>query len=82
MVASWSKGFAQRNYEHLISLTHGDFRSSVEGRVILFLFFTQIVALEIVRRFYESKCQFLFLLKVAKLQIKILNINASHMDKK
>lgn len=54
LVASRPKGFAQRNYEHLVSLTHGDFGSSAVGRVTFFLL--KLAALETVRRFSRSKC--------------------------
>jgi len=54
LVASRPKGFAQRNYEQLVSLTHGDFGSSVVGRATFFLL--KVAALETVRRFSKSKC--------------------------
>ncbi|TKY67333.1 Sec14 cytosolic factor [Spatholobus suberectus] len=54
LVASRPKGFALRNYEHLVSLTHGDFGSSAVGRVTFFLL--KVAALETVRRFSKSKC--------------------------
>ncbi|XP_020214971.1 uncharacterized protein LOC109798940 [Cajanus cajan] len=54
LVASRPKGFAQKNYEHLVSLTHGNFGSSTVGRVTLFLL--KVAALETVRRFSKSKC--------------------------
>jgi len=54
LVASRPKGFAQRNYEQLVSFTHGDFGSSVVGRATFFLL--KVAALEIVRRFSKSKC--------------------------
>ncbi|XP_061373221.1 uncharacterized protein LOC133315585 [Gastrolobium bilobum] len=53
LVASRPKGFAQRNYEHLVSLTHGDFGSSAVGRVTFFLL--KVAALETVRRFSKSR---------------------------
>ncbi|RDX93454.1 sec14, partial [Mucuna pruriens] len=54
LVASRSKGFAQRNYQHLVSLTHGDFGSSAVGRVTFFVL--KVAALETVRRLSKSKC--------------------------
>ncbi|QCD88341.1 hypothetical protein DEO72_LG3g2885 [Vigna unguiculata] len=54
LVASRPKGFAQRNYEQLVSFTHGDFGSSVVGRATFFLL--KVAVLEIVRRFSKSKC--------------------------
>ncbi|XP_014494631.1 sec14 cytosolic factor [Vigna radiata var. radiata] len=54
LVASRPKGFAQRNYEQLVSFTHGDFGSSVVGRATFFLL--KVAALETVRRLSKSKC--------------------------
>ncbi|XP_027347190.1 uncharacterized protein LOC113858668 [Abrus precatorius] len=54
LVESRPKGIAQRNYDHLVSLTHGDFGSSAVGRVTIFLL--KIAALETVRRFSKNKC--------------------------
>ncbi|CAJ1933086.1 unnamed protein product [Sphenostylis stenocarpa] len=54
LVASRPKGFAQRNYEQLVSLTYGDFGSSAVGRVTFFLL--KVAALETVRRFSKSRC--------------------------
>ncbi|KAK7312484.1 hypothetical protein VNO77_36377 [Canavalia gladiata] len=54
LVASRPKGFAQRNYQHLVSLTHRDFGNSAVGRATIFLL--KVAALEAVRRFSKSKC--------------------------
>ncbi|KAL2328735.1 hypothetical protein Fmac_022162 [Flemingia macrophylla] len=54
LVASRPKGFAQKNYEHLVSLTHGNFGSNPVGHVALFLL--KVAALETVRRYSKSKC--------------------------
>ncbi|XP_019454033.1 PREDICTED: uncharacterized protein LOC109355367 isoform X2 [Lupinus angustifolius] len=53
LVASRTKGFAKKNYEHLVSLTHGDFGSSSVGRATFFLL--KLAALEIVRRFSKTR---------------------------
>ncbi|KAJ1381803.1 CRAL-TRIO lipid binding domain [Sesbania bispinosa] len=54
LVASRPKGFAQRNFDHLVSFTRGDFGSSAVGRVTFFLL--KVAALEAVRRFSKSRC--------------------------
>ncbi|CAI8616553.1 unnamed protein product [Vicia faba] len=53
LVASRPKGFAQRCYEPLVSLRHGDFRTTV-GCAALFL--VKVAALETVRRFSKNRC--------------------------
>ncbi|KAK7257797.1 hypothetical protein RIF29_32032 [Crotalaria pallida] len=53
LVASRPKGFVRRNYGHLVSLTHGDFGSSVVGRATFFLL--KVAALEIVRRVSKTR---------------------------
>ncbi|CAK8576030.1 unnamed protein product [Lathyrus sativus] len=53
LVASRPKGFAQRFSEPLVSLRHGDFRTTV-GRAAFFL--VKVAALETVRRFSKSRC--------------------------
>lgn len=53
LVASRPKGFAQRCYEPLVSLRHGDFRTTA-GCAALFL--VKVAALETVRRFSKSRC--------------------------
>ena len=54
LVASRLKGFAHRNYEHLVSLTHDGLGSSAVGRLTFFLL--KVAALEAVRRLSKSRC--------------------------
>lgn len=54
LVASRPKNFAQKNYEQLVSLTHGGFGSSTVGHMTFFLL--KVAALETVRRFSKNRC--------------------------
>ncbi|KAK4286519.1 hypothetical protein QN277_003065 [Acacia crassicarpa] len=54
LVASRPKSFAEKNYEQLVSLTHGGFGSSTMGHMTFFLL--KVAALETVRRFSKHRC--------------------------
>ncbi|XP_054815383.1 uncharacterized protein LOC129315589 isoform X1 [Prosopis cineraria] len=54
LVASRPKSFAQKNYEQLVSLTHGGFGSRTVGHLTFFLL--KVAALESVRRFSKNRC--------------------------
>ncbi|XP_019448640.1 PREDICTED: uncharacterized protein LOC109351598 isoform X1 [Lupinus angustifolius] len=58
LVASRPKGFAKKNYEQLVSLTHGDFGSSVVGRATFFIL--EVATLEIVRRCSKTRFPFVW----------------------
>ncbi|KAI4334508.1 hypothetical protein L6164_019191 [Bauhinia variegata] len=56
LIASRPKGFAQRNFEHLVSLSQSGFGSSTVGHFTFFLL--KVAALETVRRFSKNRCPY------------------------
>ncbi|KAJ7947676.1 Sec14 cytosolic factor [Quillaja saponaria] len=56
LIASRPKGFAQKTYGSLVSLSHNNIGSGVVGHAAFFL--VKVAALEIVRRFSKSRCPY------------------------